>query len=138
MVFWLSLLVSTVSSRLHDLLIGPEGRHGAEKAVQSRQHKEIGVREQALQEGPAVRLPTDAGPQSKIFSLPALPAIATTAAAPPSMRREQKNDGHHPGHREGQGLHHIGPNHRLDPAPGDIENADDRKQQDGGNDRPAD
>ncbi len=43
---------------LHGLLVSPKGRHGAKKSVQSRQHKEIGIGEEAPQEGSRVRMPT--------------------------------------------------------------------------------
>ena len=74
---------------LHGLLIRAEGGHGAEKAVEGGQDEDIGVGEQAVEEAarPGGRR---AGPQLKICILPAPPAMASTAPAPPSMRESRK------------------------------------------------
>ena len=79
-----------------------------------------------------------AGPQLKIFSFPALAGNRDHGRGASVNAGEKETDGDHSRNYVGQALNHIGPDYRLDPAPGDIENADDRKQQNGRQDRPAD
>ena len=73
-----------------------------------------------------------------MFSFPAAAGKRDHGRGPAVNLREQEADGYHTRHRKGQGLHHIGPDYRFDPAPGDVENADDRKKQDGRDNGPAD
>ena len=119
---------------LHQVVVGPEGGHGADEAVEHGEPEDVGVGEHAPPEiGRARRgSPVDDGEPSGLGGgAEHGPQSAVDAEG-------EKTDGERAADEKGARLKDVGPHHGLDPAQADVRNGDDREEGDGRPERPAD
>ena len=118
---------------LHQVVVGAEGGHRADEAVQDGEPEDVRIRQHPLPEIRRARrrAPVDDAEASRLRRRPEHRAEA--AVDPP---REERH-GQRAADEEGRRLEDVGPDHGLDAAQRDVGDGHDREEHDGRPERPA-